>query len=59
MNFLDLAKETFKTRQNQYFESIAEDESSGHGSSKYFLQGFFFESNYQRYNQTTQCATQH
>ena len=42
---LDLAKETLKTRQNQYFESIPEDESSGHGSSKYFLQGFFFESN--------------
>lgn len=43
---LDLAKETFKTKQNQYFESIPEDESSGHGSSKYFLQGFFFENNY-------------
>lgn len=43
---LDLAKENLKTRQNQYFESIPEDESSGHGSSKYFLQGFFFEDNY-------------
>ena len=43
---LDLAKDALKTKKNQYFESIPEDESSGHGTSKYFLQGFFFENNY-------------
>ena len=43
---LDLAKNALKTKKNQYFESIPEDESSGHGTSKYFLQGFFFENNY-------------
>jgi xanthine dehydrogenase accessory factor len=43
---LALAKDALKTKKNQYFESIPEDESSGHGTSKYFLQGFFFENKY-------------
>lgn len=43
---LNLAKDALKTKKNQYFESIPQDESSGHGTSKYFLQGFYFENNY-------------
>lgn len=43
---LENSKEALQTKKPQYFESIPIDESSGHGTSKYFSQAFFFEDNY-------------
>lgn len=39
-------KETLERNKSEYFESIPQDESSGHGTSKYFAQAFFFDENY-------------
>ncbi|WP_419768940.1 XdhC family protein [Arcobacter sp.] len=37
---LEYAKAAFKNQKSKYFENIPKDESSGHGTSKYFLQVF-------------------
>ncbi len=42
----EYAKTAFETKKSFYFENIPKDESSGHGTSKYFLQAFFFEDDY-------------
>jgi xanthine dehydrogenase accessory factor len=43
---LEYAKTAFKDKKSRYFENIPKDESSGHGTSKYFLQAFFKEDDY-------------
>jgi len=43
---LDESKGIFKNRDIRVFDFIPKDESSGHGSSKFFLQGFFYDDNY-------------
>lgn len=45
-NILELSKKAIENKQNQNFESIPQDESSGHGTSKYLCEPFFFEDNY-------------
>ena len=45
-NILELSKKAIEDKQNQNFESIPQDESSGHGTSKYLCEPFFFEDNY-------------
>lgn len=40
------SQEALNTRQNQTFESIAKDESSGHGNSHYLTISFLYENNY-------------
>ncbi|MFT7004077.1 MAG: xanthine dehydrogenase accessory factor [Sulfurimonas sp.] len=42
----EYAKAAFETKKSFYFENIPKDKSSGHGSSKYFLQSFFLEDDY-------------
>jgi xanthine dehydrogenase accessory factor len=43
---LELSKKAIDTKKNDNFESIPQDESSGHGTSKYLIEPFFFENNY-------------
>ena len=43
---LEYAQIAFETKQSHYFENIPKDESSGHGTSKYFLEPYFKEENY-------------
>ncbi len=43
---LEYAKTVFETKKSHYFENIPKDDSSGHGTSKYFLQAFFLEDDY-------------
>lgn len=43
---LEYAKTAFEDKKSLYFENIPKDESSGHGTSKYFLQVFFKNDDY-------------
>jgi xanthine dehydrogenase accessory factor len=43
---LEYAKIAFKNHKSKYFENIPKDESSGHGTSKYFLQVFLKKDDY-------------
>ncbi|APW64510.1 MULTISPECIES: XdhC family protein [Arcobacteraceae] len=43
---LEASKDIFNSKESYIFESIPQDESSGHGHSKYFLQPFFLSENY-------------
>lgn len=43
---LTTSKEVLNTRESQTFESIAQDESSGHGTSNYLSIPFYYKSNY-------------
>lgn len=40
------SKFALSTKENQYFESISKDPSSGHGNSKYKTMPFYFNENY-------------
>ncbi len=42
----EYAKTAFETKKSLYFENSPKDDSSGHGTSKYFLQAFFLEDDY-------------
>jgi len=44
---IESSKIALTTNQNQEFESIPKDESSGHGSSKYLTEAFYFTKNYE------------
>jgi xanthine dehydrogenase accessory factor len=43
---LEYTKTAFENKKSLYFENVPKDESSGHGSSKYFLQAYFFKDDY-------------
>jgi xanthine dehydrogenase accessory factor len=43
---LEYTKTAFENKKSLYFENVPKDESSGHGSSKYFLQAYFFKDYY-------------
>ncbi|MBU3015001.1 XdhC/CoxI family protein [Poseidonibacter lekithochrous] len=43
---LEISKNILKSKESYIFESVAQDESSGHGNSKYFSQPFFLSENY-------------
>lgn len=45
---IESSKEALKTGQILTFESIPQDESSGHGTSKYKIEPFFYEKNYDK-----------
>lgn len=45
---IESSKEALKTGQISTFESIPQDESSGHGTSKYKIEPFFYEKNYDK-----------
>lgn len=45
---IDSSKEALKTGNISIFESIPQDESSGHGTSKYKIEPFFYEENYNK-----------
>ncbi len=44
------SKLALESKTIQYFESIAQDESSGHGSSKYQTEPYFYKNNYENIN---------
>ncbi|MEN5406119.1 XdhC/CoxI family protein [Aliarcobacter butzleri] len=44
----ELSHQAISSKEIQYFESIAQDESSGHGNSKYKIEPFFYEENYEK-----------
>ncbi|RXJ81024.1 XdhC family protein [Arcobacter sp. F2176] len=48
---IESSKEALKTGQIFTFESIPQDESSGHGTSKYKIEPFFYEKNYDKINE--------
>lgn len=48
---LESSKFAFETSKTQIFESIAKDESSGHGSSKYQSEPFFYKNKYEGINE--------
>lgn len=43
---LELSKLSLEKKEINFFESIAKDESTGHGSSKYKIEPFFCDKNY-------------
>jgi xanthine dehydrogenase accessory factor len=43
---IEISKNILKSKESYVFESIAQDESSGHGNSKYYSQPFFLSENY-------------
>ncbi len=43
---LELSKIALEKKEINFFESIAKDESTGHGTSKYKIEPFFYEGNY-------------
>lgn len=45
---IDSSKEALETKKISTFESIPQDESTGHGTSKYKIEPFFYEENYDK-----------
>jgi xanthine dehydrogenase accessory factor len=43
---LELSKIALEKKERNFFESIPQDESTGHGSSKYKIEPFFYKENY-------------
>lgn len=43
---INLAKEVLESKENIYFENTPKDKTSGHGISRYLIQPFFYENNY-------------
>lgn len=43
---LEFSKESLASKKTFYFESIPQDESSGHGNSKFKIESFFYENSY-------------
>lgn len=43
---IETSKKALETKEIQYFDSIPQDESSGHGTSKYKIEPFFFQTNF-------------
>ncbi|RXK01265.1 hypothetical protein CRU98_02115 [Arcobacter sp. CECT 8986] len=42
----ELSLKVLESKHSEVFESIPKDNSSGHGTSKYLISGFFYEDNY-------------
>lgn len=45
---IESSKEALKSKRITTFESIPQDESSGHGTSKYKIEPFFYKNNYEK-----------